>query len=48
LRRIAAASGDHEFTRIADLTLGAMAPLAAGQGPLAAQYVLALRAATPR
>lgn len=46
LRRLAAASGDHEFTRIADRTVAAMAPLAPDQGPLAAHYVLAVRAAT--
>jgi uncharacterized protein YyaL (SSP411 family) len=45
LRRLAAASGDNEFTGIADRTLAAMAPLAPDQGPLAAHYVLALRAA---
>jgi len=45
LRRLARASGDHEFTRIAEQTMAAMAPLAADQGPLAAHYVLALRAA---
>jgi uncharacterized protein len=44
LRRLARASGDHEFTRIAEQTMAAMAPLAADQGPLAAHYVLAMRA----
>jgi uncharacterized protein YyaL (SSP411 family) len=48
LRRLARASGDHEFTRIAELTMTAMAPLAADQGPLAAHYVLAMRAAAAR
>jgi uncharacterized protein YyaL (SSP411 family) len=43
LRRLARASGTHEFTDYADRTLAAMAPLAAGQGPLAAHYLLALR-----
>lgn len=42
LRRAAAASGDHEFTALADRALAAMAPLAAAQGPLAAHYLLAL------
>lgn len=45
LRRLAAASGDNEFTALADRTLAAMAPLAAAQGPLAAGYLLAVRAA---
>jgi uncharacterized protein YyaL (SSP411 family) len=45
LRRLALASGDHEFSRIADRILEGMAPLAAGQGPLAAHYLLAMRAA---
>jgi uncharacterized protein len=48
LRRLALASGDQEFAGIADRTVAAMAPLAAGQGPLAAHYVLAVRAAGPR
>jgi len=48
LRRLAAASGDHEFTRIAERTMTAMAPLAADQGPLAAHYLLAMRAAAGR
>ncbi len=48
LRRLARASGDHEFSRIAERTMTAMAPLAAGQGPLAAHYVLAMRAAAGR
>jgi len=48
LRRLAAASGDHEFARIAERTMAAMAPLAADQGPLAAHYVLAMRAAASR
>jgi hypothetical protein len=46
VRRLAAASGDHEFTRIADRIVAAMAPLAPAQGQLAAHYVLAVRAAT--
>ena len=48
LRRLALSSGDQEFARIADRTVAAMAPLAAGQGPLAAHYVLAVRGAGPR
>lgn len=48
LRRLAAASGDAEFGVAADRTLEAMAPLAPDQGPLAAHYVLAMRAATAR
>jgi uncharacterized protein YyaL (SSP411 family) len=43
LRRLAASSGDHEFTARADAALEAMAPLASSQGPLAAHYVLARR-----
>lgn len=46
LKRLAAASGDHDFTQAAERTLAAMAPLARSQGPLAAHYVLAMRAAT--
>ena len=48
LRRLAIASGDHAFATIADRTLAAMAPLAPGEGPLAAHYVLAVRAARVR
>ena len=48
LRRLGTASGDHEFTRIAERTMTAMAPLAADQGPLAAHYLLAMRAAAGR
>jgi uncharacterized protein YyaL (SSP411 family) len=48
LRRLAAASGDHEFARVADLALAAMAPRAMEHGPLAAHYVLAVRAASVR
>jgi len=43
LRRLAAASGEHDFGAVADRTLAAMAPLALAHGPLAAHYVLALR-----
>ena len=48
LRRLADASGDQEFASYADRTLAAMAPSAASQGPLAAHYVLAMRAAAVR
>jgi uncharacterized protein YyaL (SSP411 family) len=48
LRRLAIASGEREFGVMADRTLAAMAPFARGQGPLAAHYVLARRAAAAR
>jgi uncharacterized protein YyaL (SSP411 family) len=48
LRRVAAASGEHEFATLADRTLDAMAALAAEQGPLTAHYLLAVRAAGVR
>jgi uncharacterized protein YyaL (SSP411 family) len=48
LRRLALSSGDSEFAAVADRTIAAMAPLAAAQGPLAAHYLLAVRAAGPR
>jgi uncharacterized protein YyaL (SSP411 family) len=48
LRRLADASGEREFAAFADRTLAAMRPLAMGQGPLAAHYLLALRDAAPR
>lgn len=48
LRRLAAASGESEFARAADRTLDAMGPVAPTQGPLAAHYVLAVRAAATR
>lgn len=48
LRRLAASSGEHEFTVLADRTVAAMAPFAAEQGPLAAHYLLAVRAAGVR
>jgi uncharacterized protein YyaL (SSP411 family) len=48
LRRLAAASGDQEFTRLADRALASMAPRVMDQGPLAAHYVLAMRAASVR
>jgi uncharacterized protein len=45
LRRLARVSGDQEFTAYADCALAAMAPLAASQGVLAAEYLLAQRKA---
>lgn len=42
LRRLAGASGDHDFTALADRTLDAVGPLAAAEGPLAAHYLLAV------
>lgn len=48
LRRLAASSGEHEFAVLADRTVAAMAPFAPGQGPLAAHYLLAVRAAGVR
>lgn len=48
LRRLAAASGESEFARTATRTLEAMAPIASSQGPLAAHYVRAMRAAAVR
>jgi uncharacterized protein len=41
LKRLAAVTGDRSFEDKAEATLAAMAPLAAGQGPLAAHYLLA-------
>ena len=46
--RLGRASGDQEFGRAAERTLAAMRPSAADQGPLAAHWLLAVRAATPR
>ena len=43
LRRVAATSGDSQFATYADATLAALAATAAAQGPLAAEYLLALR-----
>ena len=43
LRRLAAVSGDSEFSSLADEALAAVAAQAASQGPLAAHYVLAVR-----
>ncbi len=48
LRRLATASGEHEFAGFAERTLAAMAPLAGAQGPLAAHYLLAVRPAALR
>lgn len=48
LRRLADVSGEPEFAGFADRILSAMAPLASSQGPLAAHYVLARRAAAGR
>jgi uncharacterized protein YyaL (SSP411 family) len=45
LRRLARLSGSREFAEYADRALGVMAGRAAGQGPLAAEYVLAMREA---
>jgi uncharacterized protein len=41
LRRLATDAGDHDFATCADRTLASMAPLAASQGLMAAQYLLA-------
>jgi uncharacterized protein YyaL (SSP411 family) len=48
LRRLAATSGDAEFASVADSTLAAMGAAAMAQGPHAAHYVLARRAARVR
>jgi hypothetical protein len=48
LRRLAEASGESEFARAAGRTLEAMRPVAPTQGPLAAHYVLAVRAVKAR
>ena len=48
LHRLADASGDHDFAATADAVLAALAPLAAAQGPDAAHYLLARRAARLR
>jgi uncharacterized protein len=42
LRRLADTTGERDFRDRSDQTLAAMAPLAPGQGPLAAHYLLAL------
>jgi uncharacterized protein YyaL (SSP411 family) len=43
LKRLASVKGAHDFGARADATLAALAPRAAEQGPLAADYLLALR-----
>jgi hypothetical protein len=43
LKRLAGVKGDHDFGARAEATLAALAPRAAEQGPLAADYLLALR-----
>jgi uncharacterized protein len=48
LRRLTDASGESDFARAAGRTVDAMAPAAPSQGPLAAHYVLAVRAAAVR
>jgi uncharacterized protein YyaL (SSP411 family) len=48
LRRLAATSGENEFAAKSDAILAAVAPLAARFGPLAAHYLLALRASRSR
>jgi uncharacterized protein len=48
LGRLARVSGEEEFAALAARTLSAMAPVAFAQGPLAAHYVLAMRAATAK
>jgi uncharacterized protein YyaL (SSP411 family) len=48
LNRLAATSGDHDFSERAAATLKALGPLAAAHGPLAAHYVLAVRDAVVR
>lgn len=48
LRRLAASSGEPSFADRAAQTLEAIAPLAPGQGPLAAHYLLALRESAAR
>jgi hypothetical protein len=48
LVRLASASGEQEFSHAASRTIDAMQPLAPAQGPLAAHWLLAVRAATSR
>lgn len=48
LMRLGAASGDQNFVRAADRTIDAMRALAPAQGPLAAHWLLAVRAAATR
>ena len=48
LFRLASASGEADFTRTATAALDTMHPVASTQGPLAAHYLLAVRAARAR
>jgi uncharacterized protein YyaL (SSP411 family) len=48
LVRLGSASGEQDFVRAAERTIDAMRPLAAAQGPLAAHWLLAVRAAASR
>lgn len=48
LRRLASVSAEQEFASLAGRTLLAVAPSARAHGPLAAHYLLAVRAAAPR
>jgi uncharacterized protein YyaL (SSP411 family) len=48
LVRLASASGEQDFARTATAALDAIHPLASSQGPLAAHYLLAVRAARAR
>jgi uncharacterized protein YyaL (SSP411 family) len=48
LLRLGSASGEQDFVRAADRTIDAMGPLAPAQGPLAAHWLLAVRAAASR
>jgi uncharacterized protein len=48
LRRVARVAGEEEFSSLAARTLSAMAPMAPAQGPLAAHYLLAMRAVAGR
>jgi uncharacterized protein YyaL (SSP411 family) len=45
LRRLSVVADSREFADYADRTLAALGPHAAAEGPLAAEYVLALRQA---
>jgi uncharacterized protein YyaL (SSP411 family) len=48
LRRVARSSGSSEFSHYADRALAAMSGRAVREGPLAAEYVLAVRQAAER
>ena len=48
LVRLGSASGEQDFVRAAELTIAAMRPVAPAQGPLAAHWLLAMRAAASR